>query len=56
MVPKFIHQIGPKNFDQWHPVWVDCQKSIKENFKDFKYFFWNDEEDLYNFIKKNDIE
>jgi mannosyltransferase OCH1-like enzyme len=56
MVPKFIHQIGPKNLNHWHPIWFDCQKSIKENFKDFKYFFWNDEEDLYNFIKKNNVE
>lgn len=51
MIPKIIHQTAPSNKDEWHPVWILCSESVKNNFKDFKYFLWNDE-DMDNFILK----
>lgn len=50
MIPKIIHQTGPSSKSNWHPVWEICQKSWKDNHKDFKYMFWNDE-DIDNLVK-----
>jgi mannosyltransferase OCH1-like enzyme len=52
MIPKIIHQMGPSNPNNWHPIWKECQDSWKINFSDFQYVFWNDE-DIRNFIEKN---
>lgn len=43
MIPKIIHQTGPADKTRWHPLWNVCQKSWKENHKNFKYKFWNDD-------------
>lgn len=52
MIPKFIHQMGPIDIDKWHPLWVKCQKSWIDNFKQFNYKFWNDH-DLDNLVKND---
>jgi mannosyltransferase OCH1-like enzyme len=52
MIPKIIHQTAPNNKDEWHPIWILCNESVKNNFKNFKYILWNDE-DIDNFILKN---
>jgi hypothetical protein len=44
MIPKIIHQTGPTNKDDWHPLWFKCQESWKKHFPDYEYKFWNDEE------------
>jgi len=44
MIPKIIHQTGPKDTSKWHPLWFKCQESWKKNFLQFEYKFWNDEQ------------
>lgn len=43
-IPKIIHQTGPTNKNDWHPLWFKCQESWIKNFPDYEYKFWNDEE------------
>jgi len=52
MIPKIIHQTAPANKEEWHPIWVLCNESVKNNFNGFSYFLWTDE-DIDNFIIKN---
>jgi len=52
MIPKIIHQTAPLNKEEWHPIWILCSESVKNNFKDFKYVLWSDE-DIDNFILNN---
>lgn len=52
MIPKIIHQMGPKNIQDWHPIWKECQNSWKTNFSDFEYVLWNDD-DIRNLVKNN---
>ena len=52
MIPKIIHQIGPEDRSKWHPIWVSCYNSWKNIFQDYEFIFWNDSEDLDNFIKE----
>lgn len=52
MIPKIIHQIGPEDNVKWHPVWKDCHKTWKNIFLDYEIIFWNDSEDIDNFIKE----
>jgi mannosyltransferase OCH1-like enzyme len=42
MIPKIIHQTGPTNKENWHPLWIPCAKSWKTHFSDFDYMFWDD--------------
>ena len=42
MIPKIIHQTGPTNNDDWHPLWIKCAQSWKNHFSDFEYRFWDD--------------
>jgi mannosyltransferase OCH1-like enzyme len=51
MKNNIIHQIGPSDENKWHPLWKQCQESLINNFKNFDYKFWNDEEDIDNFVK-----
>ncbi len=44
MIPKIIHQTGPTNKDNWHPLWFKCQESWLQQFPDYDYRFWNDKE------------
>jgi mannosyltransferase OCH1-like enzyme len=44
MIPKIIHQTGPTNKQDWHPLWFKCQESWLKNFGNFEYKFWNDEQ------------
>lgn len=52
MIPKIIHQTGPRNKQKWNPLWFTCQESVLQNFKDFEYIFWDDES-IDNFVKNN---
>lgn len=52
MIPKIIHQIGPKDKSDWNPVWNLCYESWKKCFPDFQHIFWNDSDDIDNFIKE----
>ena len=50
MIPKIIHQTAPKNTDNWHPLWKECQPTWKEQFPEpeYTYRMWNDDDiDLY---------
>jgi len=42
MIPKIIHQTGPSNISNWHPLWFPCAQSWKNQFPTFEYKFWND--------------
>lgn len=42
MIPKIIHQTGPSNISNWHPLWFPCAQSWKKQFPTFEYKFWND--------------
>lgn len=42
MIPKIIHQTGPSNISNWHPLWFPCAQSWKNQFSTFEYKFWND--------------
>lgn len=50
MIPKIIHQTGPSDKNNWHPLWFKCQESWIKNFPDYEYKFWNDEE-IDNLVK-----
>jgi len=52
MIPKTIHQTAPINKEEWHPIWILCSESVKNNFKNFKYVLWSDK-DIDNFILNN---
>lgn len=52
MIPKIIHQTGPSNTDEWHPLWLKCQSSWKTHFSNYEYKFWNDEE-IDELVKTN---
>lgn len=52
MIPKIIHQTGPSNKSDWHPLWFKCQESWLKTFPDYEYKFWNDEE-IDNLVEKN---
>jgi hypothetical protein len=43
-IPKIIHQTGPSNINDWHPLWHPCQQSWKKQFNDWTYQFWNDQD------------
>ena len=43
-IPKIIHQTGPSDQANWHPLWFRCQQSWKEQFPEFEHRFWSDEE------------
>jgi hypothetical protein len=53
MIPKIIHQMAPKDKNDWHPVWEECHLSWKKNFSELEYvhFLWNDEE-IDSFVQK----
>lgn len=44
MIPKIIHQMGPENRENWHPIWQECQQSWKEQFPEpfYQHVFWTD--------------
>lgn len=50
MIPKIIHHICPEDKSKWHPVWVKCYESWKNVFPNYQFIFWNDSEDIDNFI------
>lgn len=52
MIPKIIHQTGPSNRDDWHPIWFKCQESWIKNFPNYQYVFWNDE-DIDTLVKNH---
>jgi hypothetical protein len=43
IIPKIIHQTGPKDRSKWHPLWARCQQSWLNHFSDFEYKFWDDD-------------
>ena len=43
MIPKIIHQTGPSDKSNWHPIWNKCQQSWFDNFSEFEHMFWDDE-------------
>lgn len=49
-IPKIIHQTAPADESQWHPAWIECQKTWKEKFPDYEYKMWTDE-DIEELIK-----
>lgn len=49
MIPQKIHQIGPSNKDNWHPLWKPCHESWKNNYE--QVILWNDDSDLRKLIK-----
>lgn len=53
-IPKIIHQMAPKNKEDWHPIWDECFLSWRKNFceGEYKYYLWDDDEINY-FIEKN---
>jgi mannosyltransferase OCH1-like enzyme len=53
MTNNIIHHIGPSDENKWHPLWKQCQESLIDNFKDYDYKFWNDENDIDNFVKNS---
>jgi hypothetical protein len=46
MIPKIIHQMGPEDKNEWHPIWQECQESWKEQFPEpfYEHVFWTDGE------------
>lgn len=42
MIPKIIHQTGPQNRSDWHPLWIPCAQSWQDQFPDFEHKFWDD--------------
>jgi len=53
MIPKIIHQIFPKDENNWHPIWKRCFSSWEKNFprNEYNHVYWNDDDDLSNFVK-----
>jgi mannosyltransferase OCH1-like enzyme len=53
MIPKIIHQIGPKDKNLWHPIWKRGHESWKRNFPqpEFKNILWEDKDQIDNLIK-----
>lgn len=49
-IPNIIHQIAPHDKLRWHPLWYACYQSWKAHFCDAKFYLWNDQDDLENFI------
>ncbi len=35
--------MGPQDLSRWSTIWFKCQDSVKSQFLDFKYEFWNHE-------------
>ena len=52
-IQKIIHQIGPKDRSKWPKEWVDCQKTWKALYPDYKYMMWTDEEDIDRLIAED---
>jgi hypothetical protein len=52
MIPKIIHQIGPKFRSKWHPAWKVCHDTWLRKFEDFEIKIWNDSDDLDSFIEE----
>jgi len=48
-----IHLIGPKNKNQWDPIWKNCFKFWESSSYNIK--LWNDEEDIDNLLKEDDL-
>lgn len=57
MIPKIIHQMGPENKLNWHPIWEDCRQSWLEQFPEpyYQHIFWTDS-DLRNLVKESYFE
>lgn len=55
MIPKIIHQIGPKDKNIWHPIWKKGHQSWKKNFPEpeFTHILWEDSEQIDEFVKNN---
>jgi mannosyltransferase OCH1-like enzyme len=53
MIPKIIHQIGPKDKNLWHPIWKMGHNSWKKHFKEpeFKHILWEDGDEIDNLVK-----
>ncbi len=53
MIPKIIHQIGPKDKNLWHPIWKKGHESWKRHFKEseFKHILWEDGDQIDNLVK-----
>jgi mannosyltransferase OCH1-like enzyme len=51
MIPKIIHHIAPKFPNTWHCFWHKCYDSWKKHFLDYEFMFWNDKDDIDNFVK-----
>jgi len=54
MIPKIIHQMGPGDKKDWHPIWEECHQSWKEQFPEpfYQHIFWTD--DMLRDLVKND--
>lgn len=55
MIPKIVHQVGPKDKTIWHPIWKKCHNSWKKNFPEpeFKHILWEDSEQIDDLVKNN---
>lgn len=55
MIPKIIHQVGPKDKNVWHPIWKKGHKSWENNFPEpeFKHILWEDSDQIDDFVKNN---
>jgi mannosyltransferase OCH1-like enzyme len=49
-----IHLIAPQNKDKWPEAWKHCFQYWKNSSYNIK--FWNDEEDVDNILKKDDLD
>lgn len=55
MIPKIIHQIGPKDKNLWHPIWKKSHESWKRNFpvSEFEHITWEDSDQIDQLVKSN---
>lgn len=55
MIPKIIHQVGPKDKNIWHPIWKKSHQSWKKHFPEteFEHILWEDSEEIDNLVKNN---
>ena len=55
MIPKIIHQVGPKDKSLWHPIWKKSHESWKKNFpeSEFKHILWEDSNEIDDLVKNN---
>lgn len=55
MIPKIIHQVGPKDRNLWHPIWKKSHESWKKNFPEpeFTHILWEDSSQIDELVKNN---